>query len=205
MNETHVTIAGRLVADPMVRNTGSGQPFTTFRVASTVRRWNAKTNEFEDANTNFVNVTAWRSLGANIAGSLHRGDPVVVTGRLKVAQWTRKLGEHEVGVTSVDIDANAVGHDLTWGTTRYTKVSRASFSTGDDRMDDPAVQEARAELEGYGPEPGDNGAYDVVDPVTGELHRFGGAGGDGNADNDDSSESARENEPAEVTPLRAGV
>lgn len=199
MNETHVTVAGRLVADPMVRNTGSGQPFTTFRVASTVRRWNAKTNEFEDANTNFVNVTAWRSLGANIASSLHRGDPVVVTGRLKVAQWTRKLGELEVGVTSVDIDANAVGHDLTWGTTKYTKVSRASFSTGDDRMDDPAVQEARAELEGYGPESADQAAYDVVDPVTGEIHRFGGG------DEDDEPGTADDDAPAEVTALRAGV
>jgi single-strand DNA-binding protein len=122
----------------------------------------------------------------------------VVQGKLKVAQWTRKLGELEVGVTSVDIEATSVGHDLQWGTTSFTKVSRASFATGDDRMDDPAVQQARAELEGYGPASADEAPYDVVDPVTGEIHRFGGR-------DDGAGEDADGAPTADVTPLRAGV
>lgn len=200
MNETQVTIAGRLVADPQVRNTSSGQPFTTFRIASTARRWNTRSSEFEDSHTNFVNVTAWRSLGANVAGSLHRGDPVVVQGRLKVSQWMRQVGDTEVAVNSVDIDAVAVGHDLQWGTTKFTKVSRASFDSG-DRMDDPEVQRVRAELEGYGSDPADAAAYDVVDPVTGEIHRFG----DSERQDAAGSDERQDEESGEVTEVGAAV
>ena len=38
MNETNVTVVGRVVADPEHRQTRAGLQFTTFRVASTVRR-----------------------------------------------------------------------------------------------------------------------------------------------------------------------
>ena len=34
MNETYVTIRGRLVADPTVRTTKTGSPMATFRVAT---------------------------------------------------------------------------------------------------------------------------------------------------------------------------
>jgi single-stranded DNA-binding protein len=44
------------VADPESRTTKSGGvPFAAFRLASTVRRVNRETGEFEDAATSFVN------------------------------------------------------------------------------------------------------------------------------------------------------
>ncbi len=144
MNETYVTVAGRLVADPEVRATKtSGVPFAAFRVASTVRRPN-RNGEYEDAATNFVNVTAFRALGANIAASLRRGDPVVVHGRLRINQWAKQDGS--LG-TSVEIDLYNVGHDLSWGTTQFAKVSRAQMDRN-DRLADPAVQGAHAFLSG---------------------------------------------------------
>ena len=63
MNETYVTISGNVVGDPVARATKANVPFVTFRVASNVRRVDFKTGEYIDAGTNFVNVTAFRSLG----------------------------------------------------------------------------------------------------------------------------------------------
>jgi single-strand DNA-binding protein len=164
VNEIYVTVAGRLVADPETRSTRSGGiPFAAFRVASTVRRVNRGTGEFEDAGTSYVSVTAFRSLGANVAHSLRKGDPVVVHGRMRVNQWLRS---DETLATSVEVDAYSVGHDLSYGTTTFAKVSRAQVDRS-DRMSDDAVQEAHA-------------TFEAVDPETGEyLVHEGGLDGAG--------------------------
>lgn len=69
---------------------------------------------------------------------------IVVYGRLRVNQWLRQDNSH---ATSVEIDAYSVGHDLSWGTTSLTRVSRAQLDT-QDRMADEGVQDAMAALEG---------------------------------------------------------
>lgn len=192
MNESYITVTGRMVADPEARTTKLGVPFAAFRLASTVRRLNARTREYEDGGTSFYNVTAFRSLGANVAHSLKKGEPVVVYGRLRVNQWMRADDTH---ATSVEIDAYSVGHDLSWGTTELTRVSRAQVDT-QDRMADEGVQEAMAALEGEAPvvhedfaayDPGDLAGrrgptghdpetddYEVVAEPTGEVPRDGG-------------------------------
>jgi single-strand DNA-binding protein len=189
MNESYITVTGRVVADPESRTTRTGVPFAAFRIASTVRRLNPKTREYEDAGTSFYNVTAFRSLGANVANSLKKGEPVVVYGRLRVNQWMRQDNTH---ATSVEIDAYNVGHDLSWGTTRLTRVTRAQLDQ-QDRMADDGVQDAMATLEGEVPsqvddfasyDPGDlagrstgggldadSDAYEVADEPTGVVPR----------------------------------
>ena len=75
MNETYMTISGNVVGDPQVRRTRADVPFVTFRVASNVRRVDHKTGEYIDAGTNFVNVTAFRSLGAQPGQLAGEGAP----------------------------------------------------------------------------------------------------------------------------------
>jgi single stranded DNA-binding protein len=111
VNETQVTMLGNAVEDPVLRFGKSGQPFVTFRLASTVRRRDPATGLFVDAGTNFVTVLAFRQLARNVAESVRKGQPVVVSGRLRVNQWSS--GERTG--TSVEIDAATVGHDLTRG------------------------------------------------------------------------------------------
>jgi single-strand DNA-binding protein len=145
MNEMYVTVSGRLVAKPEARITRGGVPFASFRVASTVRRQNPSTGQYEDAGTNFLNVTAFRSLGANAANCLDKGDPVMVYGRMRVNQWMRN---GDIPTTSVEIDAYSIGHDLSYGTTTFTKVARAQVDQS-DRLSDPVIQSAHAALEGF--------------------------------------------------------
>jgi single-strand DNA-binding protein len=142
VNETYVTVSGNVVGDPVVRATRANVPFVTFRVASNVRRVDFKTGEYIDAGTNFVNVTAFRALGVNLSNSLKKGEPVIVYGRMRINQWVN--GERSG--TSVEIDAYNVGHDLTWGQSKFTKVAKAQLNQH-DRMADPEVQDAADQLD----------------------------------------------------------
>jgi len=166
MNETYVTISGNVVGDPVARATKANVPFVTFRVASNVRRVDFKTGEYIDAGTNFVNVTAFRSLGVNLANSLKKGEPVLVYGRMRINQWVN--GERSG--TTVEIDAYNVGHDLSWGQTQFVKVAKPQLNQN-DRMADPEVQDAADQLDrdaamagaeflGAGDEPADEGSAD---------------------------------------------
>ena len=142
MNETYVTVSGNVVGDPVARLTKADVPFVTFRVASNMRRVNFKTGEYIDAGTNFVNVTAFRGLGINLANSLKKGEPVIVYGRMRINQWVNG----EKSGTTVEIDAYNVGHDLTWGQATFTKVVKPQLNQN-DRMADPEVQDANDQLD----------------------------------------------------------
>lgn len=192
MNESYITVTGRVVADPESRTTRNGVPFAAFRLASTVRRPNPKTREYEDAGTSFYNVTAFRSLGANVAHSLKKGEPVVVYGRLRVNQWMRQDNTH---ATSVEIDAYNVGHDLSWGTTALTRVTRAQLDTH-DRMADEGVQDAMTALEGEPPaQEEDFGSYDP-----GDLAARRGTGDDQDTGDPETDDYVVAQEPTGLVP-----
>ncbi|MFK3679235.1 single-stranded DNA-binding protein [Microbacterium sp. NPDC090218] len=124
-----LTIVGRVATDPTQGQTGGGVPVTNFRVASTHRRFDSATQEWIDAGTNWFSVAAFRQLGENVRASLRTGDGVIVTGRLKIRDWESN-GKHG---TSVDIEADAIGHDLRWGTTAYRPRTRPSSTESDPR------------------------------------------------------------------------
>ena len=111
MNETTITVVGRLVADPVIRQTYAGSNVTTFRIATNARKNRPGTGEFEDGPTSYYNISAYKSLGANAAISLHRGEPVVVTGALEVSTFDRQDGSKG---SAADITARQIGHDLSW-------------------------------------------------------------------------------------------
>jgi single-strand DNA-binding protein len=120
MNEMYVTVKGRLTADPTVRTTRAGAPMTTFRLAHSARRpVQGRPGQWEDTEPSFYDVVCYRSLAANIAVSLRKGHPVTVHGRQRIVQWRREDGSTWVGV---EIEADAVGHDLTFGTAAFARV-----------------------------------------------------------------------------------
>jgi single-strand DNA-binding protein len=171
MNETYVTISGNVVGDPVARATKANVPFVTFRVASNVRRVDFKTGEYIDAGTNFVNVTAFRSLGVNLANSLKKGEPVLVYGRMRINQWVN--GERSG--TTVEIDAYNVGHDLSWGQTQFVKVAKPQLNQN-DRMADPEVQDAADQLD-RDASMADDEYLDADDAPVGEGTADTGSGG----------------------------
>lgn len=121
MNDT-VTIVGRVATDPTQGQTGGGDPVTNFRLASTHRRFDSATQTWTDSDTNWFSVAAFRQLGEHAKASLRTGDSVIVTGRLRIRTWESNGKQG----TSVDIIAEAIGHDLRWGTTAFLPRSRAT-------------------------------------------------------------------------------
>ena len=99
-----------------------GLAITSFRLASSQRRYDRTQQRWIDADTNWYTVSCFRGLATNAAGSVVKGDRVMVTGRLKIRDWenTDRSG------TTVEIDAENVGHDLFWGTSTFTRTLTSS-------------------------------------------------------------------------------
>lgn len=147
MNETVVTLVGNAATGVEFRETATGG-MARFRFAVTVRRWDREKQFWADGHTSFYTVWAWRTLASNLAGSVAVGEPLVVHGRLKVREEERD-GQRR---TFVDIEALAVGHDLTRGTAAFRRVVRGdpTLTAGPGRRGGPAEEGERGRPAGSG-------------------------------------------------------
>lgn len=112
------TITGLVATTPRHLLTKDGLQITSFRLASSNRRFDRASMEWVDGETNWFTITTYRTLAVNTATSIGKGDRVIVSGALRVRDWDN--GER-VG-TSVEIEASSIGHDLSWGTTAFTRT-----------------------------------------------------------------------------------
>jgi single-strand DNA-binding protein len=141
MNDIITTVIGNAVTDVSLRVTSSGTSVASFRIASNSRRFDKSTSSWIDQEPSYLSITAWSQLAENVALSVHKGQPLVVTGKLKVRQWQ----DADKSGTNVEIDAIAIGHDLNRGTSEFTKVKRVSeFYEQDPWMNEAADTEISA-------------------------------------------------------------
>ena len=141
MNDIITTVIGNAVTDVSLRVTSSGTSVASFRIASNSRRFDKSTNSWVEQEPSYLSVTAWSQLAENVALSVHKGQGLVVTGKLKVRQWQ----DADKSGTNVEIDAIAIGHDLNRGTSEFTKVKRVSeFYEQDPWMNEAADTEISA-------------------------------------------------------------
>ncbi|GAA3071378.1 single-stranded DNA-binding protein [Streptomyces glomeratus] len=132
MNETTVCVVGNVATQPVYRESPAG-PTARFRLAVTARYLDREKNAWTDGHTNFFTVWARRSLATNVAASVAVGDPLVVQGRLKVRTEQRD-GQ---GWLSADLDAVAIGHDLSRGTSAFRRSSRPETQPGPAPQPEP--------------------------------------------------------------------
>lgn len=141
MNETPITIVGNLVSDPIERTTQSGRSVTNFRVASTPRRFNRESSSYQDSGTLWMAVVCWQDTARNAAQSLRQGDPVIVTGRLT----SREYVKDEQRRIHTEVVADAVGHNLARGTSKFAKVRHAvgtsSIAVAEDGLPEDLTDE----------------------------------------------------------------
>ena len=76
-----ICIEGRIVADPELRFTPSGQAVANFRVAASESKKDDAGN-WIDGDKLFANVAVWKEAGEAVAEHCRKGDKVTVTGRL---------------------------------------------------------------------------------------------------------------------------
>ncbi|WP_136089921.1 single-stranded DNA-binding protein [Auritidibacter ignavus] len=115
----NMTVRGTVGTEPRKVTLPSGDSAVDFRLASTERKWNQRTGEWEDGNTNWFTVTAYKKLADNVYRSVVKGQPVVVTGNLSIRPWTSKDGQRQG--TAVEIYATTIGHDLAMGFAEFSR------------------------------------------------------------------------------------
>ncbi len=131
-----ITLTGLVATAPRHVVTNEGLTISSFRLASAQRRFDRAQERWIDVDTNWYTITAFRQLAVNCAGSIKKGDRVVVTGRLKIREWEN--GERTG--TTVDIEADAIGHDLSWGTSAFSRtISSSRAVPAAPSADDDAV------------------------------------------------------------------
>lgn len=105
-----VHFEGHLTRSPELRFLQDGTAVASFAVACNDRRKN-QAGEWEDGDATFVDCSAWRDLAEHVAESLHKGDNVVVTGKLAQRKYTNKEG---VEVTTFGVTVETIGPSLRW-------------------------------------------------------------------------------------------
>jgi single-strand DNA-binding protein len=135
-----ITITGNIATPPELKRTANGVTITTFRVASPLRRYDRQSGTWVDSGTNWYTVSAFRGLADHAYESLRKGDRVLLTGRLRLREWEN---ETKRGV-SVDIDAEAIGHDLRWGTSTFVKSSQSPAPDREREWSEPRESDAWA-------------------------------------------------------------
>jgi single-strand DNA-binding protein len=135
-----ITLTGLVATTPRHITTSEGLAITSFRLASSQRRYDRVAQRWIDGDTNWYTVSAFRNLAQNAATSVSKGDRIILTGRVRIRDWenTDRSG------TTVEIEADSVGHDLTWGTSVYTRTTTTVSTEDGQWLPDEHADEASA-------------------------------------------------------------
>ena len=139
-----------------------GVPYASFRLGSTQRVFDRATQAYKDSPTQWYTVKVWRQVATNVVQSLRKGEPVIVTGKLRTQEWVGPEGPH----TTVVIEATALGHDLVFGTTRLERTLGPGARGGAPEEAAPTDVSALAEAPDDGDAPDED---EVDDELDGEL------------------------------------
>lgn len=113
-----ITITGYVGANPTQFNKDGMPHASSFRMASTRRYFDNRTQQWKDLPTTWITVKAYRNLSENICQSLKKGEPVIVVGSLATGTWTDMNGKPQ---SRIVLEASAAGHDLNRGVTTLRK------------------------------------------------------------------------------------
>lgn len=94
----HVTLMGRLVADPNLKQTPSGLSVANFRLAVDRDFADKATGERE---ADFIDIVAWRGTADFVQKYFSKGRMAVVSGRIQSRRYTDKDGNNRTAVEVV--------------------------------------------------------------------------------------------------------
>jgi single-strand DNA-binding protein len=137
-----IHIIGHAGTDVDYRQVGNGTPLSTFRLASTPRRYDRRSDQYVDGATTWIAVQCWRSLAVHVHEAVRRGDPLVVVGKLKTEEWTKD----DRRCSRIVLDALTVGHDLSRGVSSFRKRARPAVRGDADQGSAEQRGEALAQV-----------------------------------------------------------
>jgi single-strand DNA-binding protein len=90
-------------------------------VASTPRKYDRETNQWQDGEPMFLRCNVWREQAENAAQTLTKGQRVIVSGRLKARTFDTEDGGRR---TVLEIDVEDVGPSLRYASAQVTRTQR---------------------------------------------------------------------------------
>ena len=185
INDAQVHLAGFVATEPRFKKVAGDTSSARLRVAYTARRRDKETGEWSDGPTSFVTIQCWRTLADNVSMSVHKGEPVLIMGRLQIRRFEDAEGAPR---TAVEVEASSVGHDLTRGVARFSR-SRWPAASAAAALPDGAPGSEEGAMPGDGAE-----LADGLEPAERPDGATNGAtaAGDGMVDERAVAEFARE-------------
>jgi single-strand DNA-binding protein len=129
-----ITLVGRAGTDPQLSSGPTGDR-VSLRVVATERRLDRTTQEWVDGDEFGVSVVCWKGLAKAVLGTVRKGDPLVVCGRIATRRFERD------GVTQyfTEIKADTVGLDVAKVGGRITRRSPDAWGSAAPVTTDPSV------------------------------------------------------------------
>jgi single-strand DNA-binding protein len=110
-----ITIVGRVGSEPET----VGSNGLRFRVATNDRIKNDVTGKWEDKNTSWWTVKAWRTLAEQSKSVIKKGMEVIIVGKIYEESWTDKEGtkrtSYEINADSISVTAYTLSKDKVEG------------------------------------------------------------------------------------------
>ena len=133
LNLNKVVLAGRMTADPELKQTASGTSVLSFTIAVN-RRFVSKNNEQGENQADFINVVAWRQTADFVSKFFRKGSMIAVQGSLQSRSYEDKNGNKRVAYEVIADQVSFCGSKAESGTGSYDSVSPSSYnnSSADD-------------------------------------------------------------------------
>ena len=106
LNLNKVILAGRLVADPELKQTAGGANVVSVRIAVNRRFQSRDTQQQNEAD--FFNVTAWQNTAEFIAKYFRKGSAICICGRIQNRTWVDQNGQKRYMTDIIAEEANFV-------------------------------------------------------------------------------------------------
>lgn len=113
-----VCLQGRLTKEPEVKHTSNQTPLANFTIACERPFKDDKGNKVSD----FINIVAWRNTATFVGSYFHKGDMIIVHGRIQSRSYDGSDGKR-VYVTEIIAD------EVSFGGTNNTKSNSADSDT----------------------------------------------------------------------------
>lgn len=156
---------GRAGGDPEIRFTANGKAVANFNIASTKRRFNRDTQQWEDGDTIWVSITVWGKKGEAVANGVQKGDLLMVVGEWREHRWETPEGEKR---SKLKVIADEVAHVIKSDNNQNTNnqagqtFGGSGTPTGDPWANTPPANPTNDSW-GSAPQQGFGGGFDQQD------------------------------------------
>ena len=135
LNLNKVVLAGRITADPELKQTASGISVLTFTLAVN-RSYVSKNSEQGERQADFISVVAWRQTAEFISKYFKKGSAICVTGSIQTRNWQDQQGNRRYATEVVADEAmfvesrNESGSGASYTPDAYTQAPSNSSNPG---------------------------------------------------------------------------